>query len=58
VSEREESDQLPEEAPADQVPDDEGQGGSGDDAEDQAGTPGQEGQDGDGQASGNPKSAG
>jgi hypothetical protein len=58
VGEREESDQLPEEAPADQVTDDEGQGGSREDAEDQAGTPGPEGQDDEGQASGNPKSAG
>jgi hypothetical protein len=60
VGEREESDQLPEEGPDRQVPDDtdEGQGGSREDAEEQAGTPGQEGQEGDGQASGNPKSAG
>jgi hypothetical protein len=58
VAEREESDQLPEEGPAEQVPDDEGQGASREDAEKQAGTPGQEGQGDDGQATGNPKNAG
>jgi len=58
VAEREESDQLPEEGPESQVHEDEGQGGSREDAEEQAGTPGQEGQEDDGQASGNPKSAG
>jgi hypothetical protein len=58
MTEREESDQLPEEAPSEQVPDDEGQGASREDAEEQAGTPGQEGQDGDDQASGNPRNAG
>ena len=56
--EREESDQLPEEAPSDQVTDDDGQGASREDADKQAGTPGEEGQDGDGQATGNPKNAG
>jgi hypothetical protein len=59
VPEREESDQLPEEAPGGQVADDdESQGASRDDAEKQAGTPGEDGQDGDGQASGNPANAG
>jgi len=45
VTEREESDQLPEEGPDPQVPEDtdEGQGGSREDGEEQAGTPGQEG---------------
>jgi hypothetical protein len=47
-----------EEEQSDQAPDDEGQGASPDDAEEQAGTPGQEGQEDEGQASGNPKSAG
>jgi len=56
--EREESDQLPEEGPEDQVADDEGQGASREDAEEQAGTPGQEGQEDDEHASGNPKNAG
>ena len=37
---------------------DEGIGGSGDDAEEQAGTPGQEGQGDDDQATGNPDNAG
>jgi hypothetical protein len=44
--------------PSDRAPQDEGQGASGDDAKEQAGTPGDEGQDDDGQASGNPKNAG
>ena len=56
MPEREESDQLPEEAPSGQVhDDDESQGAARDDAEEQAGTPGDEGQDGEGQASGNPR---
>jgi len=59
MPEREESDQLPEEAPSGQVhDDDESQGAARDDAEEQAGTPGDEGQDGEGQASGNPRNAG
>lgn len=59
MAEREESDQLPEEAPGEQVTDDdESQGASRDDAKEQAGTPGDEGQDGDGQATGNPANAG
>jgi hypothetical protein len=37
---------------------DEGLGGSAEDAEEQAGTPGQEGQGDDGQATGNPDNAG
>ena len=56
--EREESDQLPEEGRSEEVPDDESQGGSRDDAEEQAGVPGEEGQDDDGQATGNPANAG
>ena len=58
MSEREESDQLPEEGISEQVPNDEGQGASREDAEEQAGVPGAEGQDDEGQATGNPKSAG
>jgi hypothetical protein len=58
MAEREESDQLPEEGPSGQVPDDEGQGASREDAEEQAGTPGDEGQGDEGQASGNPRNAG
>jgi hypothetical protein len=58
MAEREESDQLPEEAPAEQVTDDEGQGASREDAEKQAGTPGPEGQGDEGQATGNPRNAG
>jgi hypothetical protein len=54
VTDREQS----EDRPSDHAPEDEGQGASRDDAEEQAGTPGQEGQEDDGQASGNPKSAG
>ena len=53
----EESDQLPEEGPAGQVPDDTS-GEARDEAEGSAGTPGEEGQGDDEQASGNPKSAG
>ena len=41
MSEREESDQLPEEGPAPQVPDDE-QGDAREDAEDTPGVPGEE----------------
>ena len=58
MAEREESDQLPEEGRPEEVPDDESQGGSRDEAEEQAGVPGAEGQEEEGQASGNPKSAG
>jgi hypothetical protein len=50
--EREESDQLPEEGPDEQVPDDDG-GQARDDAEDTPGVPGEEGQ-----ASGHPDNAG
>ena len=42
---------------AERVPE-EGQGSGRNEAEEQAGTPGQEGQGDDGQATGNPKSAG
>jgi hypothetical protein len=50
---REESDQLPEEGPEQQVPEDEGQGASRDDAEENPGVPGD-----DEQATGNPDAAG
>ncbi len=39
---REESDQLPEEGPSQQVPDDDQKSGSRDEAEDSAGVPGEE----------------
>ncbi len=39
---REESDQLPEEAPPEQVPDDDGDGEARDEAEDSPGVPGEE----------------
>ena len=55
---QDESDQLPEEGPESQTPDDTGAGKSDEGGEDSAGTPGEEGQDGDDQATGNPKSAG
>jgi hypothetical protein len=51
--EREESDQLPEEGPAEQVPDDDGEGKARDDAEESEGVPGE-----DGQATGHPDNAG
>jgi hypothetical protein len=58
VAEREESDQLPEEGPDQQVTEDEGQGASRDDANDQAGGA-DEGQDDDtGKQTGNPANAG
>jgi hypothetical protein len=50
---REESDQLPEEGPPEQVPDDESGGGSRDDAEETPGVPGEEET-----ATGNPAAAG
>jgi hypothetical protein len=52
MSEREESDQLPEEGPSTQVPDDE-TGEARDDAEQNAGVPGE-----DEQSTGNPDAAG
>jgi hypothetical protein len=56
---REESDQLPEEAPSNQVTDDdESLGASRDDAEEQAGAADEDGDEGEGQATGNPKNAG
>jgi hypothetical protein len=58
MTEREESDQLPEEGPAGQATDDTGAGKSDQGGEDSAGTPGEEGQDDEGQATGNPKNAG
>jgi hypothetical protein len=57
MADREESDQLPEEGPESQVPDDD-RGGERDQASESAGVPGGEGQDEEGQASGNPGSAG
>jgi hypothetical protein len=51
--EREESDQLPEEGPAEQVPDDAGEGKSRDEAEESEG-----GADDEGQATGHPGNAG
>jgi hypothetical protein len=51
--EREESDQLPEEGPAEQVPDDADDGKARDEAEDTPGVPGEEGQ-----ATGHPDNAG
>jgi len=56
VSEHEESDQLPEEGPGGQVPDD--SSGERDEASESAGVPGGEGQDDDGQASGSEENAG
>jgi hypothetical protein len=55
---QEESDQLPEEGPPGQTPDDTGAGIGDDGGEDSAGTPGEEGQGDDEQATGNPKNAG
>lgn len=52
MSEHEESDQLPEEGPGGQVPDDDGEGGR-DEAEENPGVPGE-----DEQATGNPDAAG
>jgi hypothetical protein len=57
VSEREESDQLPEEGPGQQVPDDEG-GSSRDEAEDQAGADDDAQSDDAGKQTGNPPNAG
>ncbi len=51
---REESDQLPEEAPPSHVPDDSGSGGARDDAGDNAGA--REGEEG--ESTGNPANAG
>ena len=53
MSEHEESDQLPEEGPGSQVPDDDSGAGSRDDAEKSPGVPGD-----DDQATGNPDAAG
>jgi hypothetical protein len=59
MSEREESDQLPEEGQGGEVPDDdESQGASRDDAEKQAGAADEDGDEGEGQATGNPRNAG
>jgi hypothetical protein len=53
LTEREESDQRPEEAPSQQVPDDDGKGRARDEAEDSSGVPGEEET-----ATGNPAAAG
>ena len=53
MSEREESDQLPEEGPSQQVPEDDDEAGARDDAEDSAGVPGEEET-----STGNPDAAG
>jgi hypothetical protein len=53
MTEREESDQLPEEAPGDQVPEDDSGGESRDGAESNPGVPGD-----DEQSTGNPDAAG
>jgi hypothetical protein len=53
MTEREESDQLPEEGPGGQVPDDDGGGESRDGAEENPGVPGD-----DEQSTGNPDAAG
>ena len=50
---KQESDQLPEEGPPDEVPDDSGGGEARDDAEENAGVP-----DNPGQATGHPENAG
>ena len=57
VSQHEESDQLPEEGQSGQVHDDDDDGVR-DEASDSAGVPDEDAQDDEGQASGNPKSAG
>jgi hypothetical protein len=53
MSEREESDQLPEEGPDQQVPEDDGQSGAREGAEDSPGVP-----EDDEQSTGNPEAAG
>lgn len=58
MTEREESDQLPEEGQGTEVPDDDGEGAARDDAEDQAGAADEDGDDTEGQATGNPSNAG
>ena len=60
MSEREESDQLPEEGPESQVPDDDGGGADDarDDAEQSAGAADEQGDEEKGQATGNPGAAG
>ena len=58
MPDREESDQLPEEGQGGEVADDESQGGSREDAEEQAGAADKDGDEGEGQATGNPRSAG
>lgn len=55
---QEESDQLPEEGPGGQAPDDDGESGARDEAEDQAGAADDDGDEGEGGASGEPKNAG
>ena len=58
MDERDPSKQPPDEGSGHDAPVDEGQGADSDEADEQAGNPGSEGQDDDGQATGNPKSAG
>ena len=53
-----ESDQLPEEGQGGEVHDDDGVKGSSRDAKDQAGAADKDGDEGEGQATGNPRSAG
>ena len=53
-----ESDQLPEEGPGSQVPDDDGDSGARDEAEENAGGADDDGDERDDQATGNPESAG
>ena len=55
---QEESDQLPEEGPGGQAPDDDGESGARDEAEDQAGGADDDGDEGEGGASGEPRNAG
>ena len=60
MTEREESDQLPEEGQGGEVHDDdqEGQGAARDEAEKQAGAADEDGDEGEGQSTGNPRAAG
>ena len=55
---QDESDQLPEEGPGGQAPDDDGDSGARDDAEDQAGAADDDADDQEGQGTGNPANAG
>ncbi|MDQ3933651.1 MAG: hypothetical protein M3340_03365 [Actinomycetota bacterium] len=55
---QEESDQLPEEGPGGQTPDDDGDSGARDEAEDQAGAADEDADDQEDQGTGNPANAG